>query len=100
MNKHIASLIIHMAAAWLLVPSLALARPVDPPNAAKPTVVNGIKDYGLKEYLRLSKDLPHAETNAWKLVCRMPYNCHFQPWIQVESPEGNFRNARSRQTSP
>jgi hypothetical protein len=49
---------------------------------------NVIKDYGLKEYVHVSKDLPHSETNDWKLVCTMPYNCHFQPWIHVESPKG------------
>ena len=36
-----------------------------------------IKDYGLKEYIRLSKDLPHSEPAAWKLVCTMPYNCFY-----------------------
>jgi alpha-L-rhamnosidase len=46
-----------------------------------------IKDYGLKPYLHLSKNLPHAETNEWKLVCTMPYNCQFQPWIQLDSPK-------------
>ncbi len=29
-----------------------------------------IKDYGLKDYVRLSKDLPHSEPKPWKLVCR------------------------------
>jgi hypothetical protein len=47
-----------------------------------------IKDYGLKEYVRLSKDLPHAEDRSWKLVCTLPYNCHFQPSITVEAPAG------------
>ncbi len=47
-----------------------------------------IKDYGLKEYIHLSKDLPHVESTPWKLVCTMPYNCHFQPWIEVESEPG------------
>lgn len=50
--------------------------------------VNGIKDYGLKEYARLSKDLPHSENQPWKLVGTMPYNCHFQPWIEIEAPAG------------
>ena len=45
----------------------------------------GIKDYGLKDYVRLSKDLPRSEAQPWKLVCGIPYNCHFQPWIEVES---------------
>lgn len=47
-----------------------------------------IRDYGLKEYIRVSRDLPHAEPKAWKLVCAMPYNCHFQPSIEVEAPAG------------
>ena len=47
-----------------------------------------MKDYGLKEYIYLSKDLPHSENKPWKLVCQMPYNCHFQPWIELESTEG------------
>lgn len=45
-----------------------------------------IKDYGLKDYIHLSKDLPHSEPNVWRLVCEMPYNCQFQPWIEVEAP--------------
>ena len=52
--------------------------------------VSAIKDYGLKEYIRVSKDLPHSESTEWKLVCKMPYNCQFQPWIRVESPEGKL----------
>jgi hypothetical protein len=47
-----------------------------------------IKDYGQKEYLRVSKDLPHSESFPWRLVCTMPYNCHFQPWIEVDAVEG------------
>ncbi|KAA9036084.1 Bacterial alpha-L-rhamnosidase [Ginsengibacter hankyongi] len=47
-----------------------------------------IKDYGLKDYIYLSKDLPHSENKSWKLVCQMPYNCQFQPWIRLKSPEG------------
>ena len=47
-----------------------------------------IKDFGLKDYVRISKDLPRAERATWKLVCTMPYNCHFQPWIEVESEPG------------
>jgi hypothetical protein len=34
----------------------------------------GIKDYGLKDYVRLSTDLPHSEDKTWKLVCEIPYN--------------------------
>ncbi len=47
-----------------------------------------IKDYGLKNYIYMSKDLPHSEDKAWKLVCAIPYNCHFQPWIEFESEAG------------
>jgi hypothetical protein len=47
-----------------------------------------IKDVGLKEYVRVSKDLPHSESEPWKLVCTMPYNCHFQLWIEVEAEAG------------
>jgi hypothetical protein len=49
-----------------------------------------IKDYGLKNYVRLSKDLPHVENGEWKLVCEMPYNCHFQPSLDVEAPAGKL----------
>ena len=64
--------------------STASAREGDLANAS----TNVIKDYGLKQYVHLSKDLPHSETNTWRLVGTIPYNCHFQPWIQLESPEG------------
>ena len=47
-----------------------------------------LKDYGRKEYLRVSKDLPHVESVPWRLVCTMPYNCHFQPSIEVEAEAG------------
>ena len=48
----------------------------------------GIKDYGLKNYLRLTKPLPHREDQPWKLVCRLPYNCQFQPSIKVIAQAG------------
>jgi hypothetical protein len=47
-----------------------------------------LRDYGKKDYVRLSKDLPHSENAPWKLVCEMPYNCQFQPSIEVEGPGG------------
>ncbi|HVT86821.1 MAG TPA: discoidin domain-containing protein [Chitinophagaceae bacterium] len=56
---------------------------------------NHIKDYGLKEYIYLSKDLPHSENKPWKLVCQMPYNCQFQPWIRVKSDEGKIISLNS-----
>jgi hypothetical protein len=61
------------------------------PSAAESTVqpaTEMIKDYGLKDFVRLSKDLPHSEATAWKLVGTLPYNCHFQPWIELEAPAG------------
>ena len=47
-----------------------------------------LKDYGLREYVYLTKTLPHSENNAWTLVCKLPYNAQFQPWIEVEAPAG------------
>lgn len=57
-----------------------------------------IKDYGIKEYERVSKDLPHSEQNPWKLVCTIPYNCHFQPSIELEAPAG--QEIRYNSTNP
>ncbi len=54
-----------------------------------------MKDYGLKDYIYLSKDLPHSENAPWRLVCQMPYNCHFQAWIQLEGTEGKVINLNS-----
>ncbi len=47
-----------------------------------------IKDYGLKDYVRTSKDLPHSEDAPWRLVCVLPYNCQFQPAIVADGPAG------------
>jgi len=52
------------------------------------TQTSGILDYGQKDYLRTSKDLPHVEDKPWKLVCTMPYNCHFQPSIELDAEAG------------
>ena len=48
-----------------------------------------IKDFGLKKYIYSSKDLPHVENKSWNLVCQMPYNCHFQMWIELEGNAGD-----------
>ncbi|MEI7899295.1 MAG: discoidin domain-containing protein [bacterium] len=82
MNRTALSLGILATLGWSA--QTASAREGDLANAS----TNVIKDYGLRKYVHVSKDLPHAETNAWRLVCTIPYNCHFQPWIHVESPEG------------
>jgi hypothetical protein len=83
MNKCIAWIIVLVAAVssshWVLAQESVKA----PAKAA-----GAIKDYGLKDYVCLSKDLPHSEDAPWKLICTMPYNCHFQPWIQFEAPAG------------
>jgi hypothetical protein len=52
------------------------------------TTPAAIKDYGLRDYVRVSKDLPNMEDGPWRLVCEMPYNCHFQPWILADAPAG------------
>ncbi|MCX6873416.1 MAG: discoidin domain-containing protein [Verrucomicrobia bacterium] len=72
----------------LLLAQPATAENTTPEESSPPIPVTAIKDYGLKEYLRLSKKLPHSEPKPWKLVCTMPYNCHFQPSIEVEAPAG------------
>ncbi len=64
----------------LVIPSLGAG--------AAPEGEMGIRDYGLRSYVRTSKDLPHSEDAPWKLVCVMPYNCHFQPALVVEGPAG------------
>ncbi len=47
-----------------------------------------LKDYGLKPYAHVSHALPHVETKAWKLICALPHNSQFQPWIEVVGPAG------------
>lgn len=72
-----------------LIMALVASAPPDAEGA------EGIKDYGQKNYLRVSKDLPHVESAPWRLVCTMPYNCHFQPWIEVEAEAGQVINFNS-----
>ena len=47
-----------------------------------------VRDFGLKEYVYVSKDLPHSENDTWTLVCQLPHNAQFQLWLEVESPAG------------
>jgi len=90
MKSYIAAIIVLAVVAVPTRP--VLAQQTDQSNTSKQAgespagVVKPMKDYGLKDYIRVSKDLPHSEANTWKLVCTMPYNCHFQPWIEVEAP--------------
>jgi alpha-L-rhamnosidase len=44
-----------------------------------------LKDYGLKEYVYTSKDLPRVEANTWRLVCQLPYNAQFTAWIEYSA---------------
>jgi len=69
----------------MLVRFSAAAKPVEA-DELKPGI--RIKDYGLENYIYTSKDLPHSERSTWKLVCKLPYNCQFQPWILAESSGG------------
>lgn len=71
-----------IAALLVVLPATTLA------GASGEATPPAIKDYGIKDYVRLSVDLPHSKTVPWKLVCTMPYNCHFQPIIEVEAPGG------------
>jgi alpha-L-rhamnosidase len=75
---------------FLIVPLvLALATVAERrARAAEPTEHPLIRDFGVKRYLHLSKDLPHRENQPWKLVCTLPYNCHFQPSVTVDGPGG------------
>lgn len=47
-----------------------------------------IRDYGLQDYGYTSQTLPRCEDHDWTLVCRLPHNAQFQPWIKVDSLAG------------
>jgi len=85
MQRNVLQIGLMTALVWMVQGTYARQGDLDSVANLKESV---IKDYGLKNYIHVSKDLPHSETNDWKLVCTMPYNCHFQPWIHVESPKG------------
>ena len=53
--------------------------PITPPK---------LKDYGLQDYVCQTKTLPRSENKPWLLVCNLPHNAQFQPWIEVEAPSG------------
>jgi hypothetical protein len=57
-----------------------------------------IKDYGLKRYVGLSAKLPHSEDSDWQLICQLPYNCQFQPWIKLKGIDGKI--IRINSTNP
>ena len=59
-------------------------------NALPLYAASALKDYGLRDYVYLSKSLPHSENSDWSLVCQLPYNAQFQPWLEVESTAGKI----------
>ena len=58
------------------------------PRSGGVVLAAGLKDYGVKDYLRTSKNLPHQQDTPWTLVCTLPYNCQFQPAIELEAEAG------------
>ena len=56
--------------------------------ATAPALAPGIKDFGIKDYIRISRALPHSQDTPWRLVCTLPENCHFQPVIEVAAEAG------------
>jgi alpha-L-rhamnosidase len=63
-------------------------RAAPPQSAPGGNAQLALKDYGLKAYIHVSRDLPHREDTNWKLVCALPHNSQFQPYIEVEAPAG------------
>lgn len=78
--------------------ALVLRLPPASPSTGRGPVPSPIRDYGLRDYTRLSKDLPRSEGRTWKLVCEMPYNCQFQPWVEADGPGG--RTIRFNSSNP
>jgi alpha-L-rhamnosidase len=78
--------------------ALVLRLPPASPSTGRGPVPPPIRDYGLRDYTRLSKDLPRSEDRTWKLVCEMPYNCQFQPWVEADGPGG--RTIRFNSSNP
>ncbi len=44
------------------------------------------KDYGLKEYEN-QDEIPEISTGE-VIICKLPYNCHISPYLEIEAPEG------------
>ena len=47
-----------------------------------------LKDYGLRDYVNITKTLPRSDSSEWTVTCKLPYNAQFQQWIEVEAPAG------------
>jgi hypothetical protein len=54
-----------------------------------------VKDYGVKDYISMTKVLPCTTTTATNIVCQLPYNAQFQPWLQVDAPAGKVISVNS-----
>jgi hypothetical protein len=79
--------IVLLLAVFLCIPGLP-GRASTPRSHRSTKETMNLKDYGLKAYRHVSTDLPHVEKREWKLVCALPYNCQFQPWIRLKAPAG------------
>ena len=44
------------------------------------------KDYGMREYEN-SDEIP-AVSNGQEIICKLPYNCHITPYLEIEAPAG------------
>lgn len=53
------------------------------PVGAKPA--QGLKDFGLRDYVYTSKDLPRVDSKPWRLVCQLPYNAQYTAWIRCSA---------------
>lgn len=90
-DNFLKSMTFYLAGIWLifiLSPGFMVAGQAASSEEFKPEIK--IKDYGLKDYVSISHRLPHSESTAWELVCKLPYNCQYQPWILVESSGGQM----------
>ena len=82
-----------------MVASLELGSPPTAPwNQLMERPIPQWKDYGLKEYENAS-EIPAVSTGD-TIVCRLPYNCHISPWLDIESPAGMTIEMRTDAYNP
>jgi hypothetical protein len=51
------------------------------------------KNYGLKDYENLN-EIPSI-SDGKEIVCKLPYNCHISPYLEIESPAGLLINMQT-----
>jgi alpha-L-rhamnosidase len=51
------------------------------------------KDYGLKNYEN-HEEIPLI-SDGTEIICKLPYNCHISPYLEIESPEGKLINIQT-----